>query len=138
MAFVSGGSIFFRLEVAAAANFLPDRYFLYYEDAAFSMIVRRNGYGLNAVQEVTVHHHESLATGRRSALVEYYNKRNRWFFILDHFPELLEPNRRRLLYTLQKYLLRFRFRRAWLEWLAYRDFRKGKNGRSTRNLPGTT
>lgn len=137
-AYVSGCSMFLRVPEVLSVGGFPPGYFLYYEDAALSQALRRKGWGLGSVPGVVVAHEASLSTGVRSAVVEYYNRRNRWYFIQEFFPEHLGANRRRLLYRLQKYLFRLRFRRAWLEWAAYRDFRAGRQGRSSRLLRGAT
>jgi GT2 family glycosyltransferase len=133
MAYVSGCAMFFRTPVGVAAGGIPEEYFLYYEDLAFSWAIRALGLGLGVVPTVTVHHAESLASGRRSALVEFYNRRNRWRFIQRYFPERLgEQERRFFTYQLQKLLFRFRFGRIRLEWLAWRDFKAGRLRRTHR------
>lgn len=133
-AFVSGCSLFFRMDVAAKIGFLPEHYFLYFEDPAFTIEMRRRGMMITATDEVVVNHLESLSTGRRSMLMEYYIRRNRWFFIETYYPSQLSFNRWRLFYDLQKYLLRFRLRRAWVEWLAFSDFNRHLMGPTKRNL----
>jgi GT2 family glycosyltransferase len=131
-AFVSGCSLFFRIAVGASIGFLPEHYFLYYEDPAFSLEMRRKGLAASALDTVVVDHIESLSTGRRSMLMEYYSKRNRWHLMKEFYPQRLAPNRWRLLYDLQGYLFRMRWRRAWLEWIAFLDFRKGISGPTNR------
>ena len=138
LAFINGCSMFMGVVEAMAVGGIPPHYFLYYEDVAFSLLLRRKGRELASIPGVVVAHEESLSSGLRSAVVEYYNRRNRWFFIQEFFPEHLHSNQRRLAYQLQKYLFRFRFRRAWLEWLAYRDFKAQSTGRSLRDLQGPT
>lgn len=131
LTFVSGCSLFFAAALGAKLGFLPEEYFLYYEDPAFTLEVRRAGLMASMVETVTVFHEESLAVGRRSDLMEFYSRRNRWFFIHKYFPKHL---RRQIwlffLYQLQKLFFRFRFDRIRLEWRAYREFRAGRMGRS--------
>jgi GT2 family glycosyltransferase len=131
-AFVSGCSLFFRTALAEELGFLPEDYFLYYEDPAFSLLLKRRGLAIAGTDSVVVQHIESLSTGRRSMLMEYYSKRNRWHFMQEFFPHRVGPNRWRLLYDLQSYLFRLRFRRAWVEWIAYLDFKHGITGPTTR------
>ena len=135
-AFASGCSLFFRTETGASIGFLPEHYFLYYEDPAFSFDLKRKGFMIAGTDAVVVHHIESLSTGRRSMLMEYYSKRNRWHFIKEYYPHRLAPNRWRLLYDIQGYLFRFRWRRAWVEWIGFLDFRKGVTGRTARPYTG--
>jgi len=134
LSYVSGCSLFMRTAVAAALGFLPEHFFLYYEDPAFGLKLRRAGYTLSGIWGVVVWHIESLSTGRRSGLMEFYNRRNRWQFIQEYFPEHLARQRRRIWYHFQKYLLRGRIQRVLLEYLAYRDFRLGRLGRTQRSF----
>ncbi|MBS1767806.1 MAG: glycosyltransferase family 2 protein [Acidobacteria bacterium] len=130
MAFVSGCSLFLRTETAARTGFIPEDYFLYYEDPAFSFEVRKLGLGLSALETVRIWHHESLSTGDRSDLKAYYNARNRWTFIQRYFPGALHLQARRRWYRVQSLLFRGRLGHARMEWLAYRAFRRGEAGRN--------
>jgi GT2 family glycosyltransferase len=133
MGYISGCAMFFRTQVGMAAGGIPEDYFLYYEDLAFSWEIRGLGLGLGVVDTVAVHHAESLSTGRRSDLVEFYNRRNRWRFIQRYFPERLRDQERRFFtYQLQKLIFRLRFDRIRLEWLAWRDFKAGRLQRTRR------
>jgi len=135
MAYVSGCAMFFRTAQGVAAGGIPEEYFLYYEDVAFSWAMRGLGLALGAVPEVEVLHAESLSTGRRSRLVEFYNRRNRWRFIQCFFPGVLGRQEFRFFtYQLQKLAFRLRFGRIRLEWQAWRDFRAGRFGRTRRTF----
>lgn len=131
MRYVSGCSLFCRLDAAARAGFIPEDYFLYYEDAAFCLELRKAGHALGHCPAVVVGHAESLATGKRSPLVEYYTRRNRWVLLQRYFPERLESQRLRRLHTIQKFIFRGRFDRLRIDRQAYRDFLAGKLGRTT-------
>ena len=133
--YVSGCSLFLRPSVAAEVGFIPDHYFLYYEDSAFGLALRKAGYALSGIWGVVVFHIESLSTGRRSRLMEFYNRRNRWHFIREHFPDHLPRQKRRLWYHLQKHLFRGQFKRTLQEFLAYRDFKAGFLGQTHRDYP---
>jgi GT2 family glycosyltransferase len=127
-AFLSGCSLFLRLEATAQVGFLPEAYFLYYEDIAFSLRLKQQGWRLGMIPSVVVRHDGSLTSGRRSPLVEYYNKRNRWFFMQEFFPDRLQTCHWDLFRSLQKYAFRGRWMRLRMEWAAYRDFRAGRTG----------
>jgi GT2 family glycosyltransferase len=118
--------------VAAAVGFIPEHYFLYYEDPALGLELRKAGYSLSGVWGVLVFHLESLSTGRRSPLMEYYNRRNRWFFIQRYFPDQLAHQKWQIWYRLQKWAFRARFDRIRIEILAFLDFRQGRLGRTHR------
>ena len=132
LSFVSGCSLFLRTSVAAEMGFIPEHFFLYYEDPAFGLKLRRAGYRLSAVWGVVVLHIESLSTGRRSRLMEYYNRRNRWQFIKEYFPDHMRSQKRRNWYIFQKLLFRLGFKRLYLEYLAYKDFQAGRLGQTLR------
>ena len=137
LAYASGCSLFLPLAAAAAVGFLPEEYFLYYEDVAFSFLLKRAGFRIAGVPAVAVSHAEALSTGLESPLRAYYILRNRWLFIARFCPWALPAQRRRLWYTLQKNLVRRRVRAAWLEWMAYRDYNRGSLGKTLRVLPAT-
>lgn len=133
-AYISGCSLFLRTEIAAGLGYLPEDYFLYYEDAAFSQTARRAGLGISVVPAVRLWHHEGLATGRQGPLATFYNARNRWFFVQRHVPGALPSQLLRHAYHLQKLLFRGRFEQLRLEWLGFREFRRGRTGRLPRSL----
>jgi GT2 family glycosyltransferase len=132
LAYVSGCSLFAATQLLASLDYIPHDYFLYYEDPALTFEARKRGYKVSGVPAVKVHHLESLSTGRRSPLMEFYNRRNRWFFIQRYFPEHLAGQKRRIWYRIQKWVFRARFDRIRIEILAFLDFRKGRLGRTHR------
>ena len=132
--YVSGCSLFARTEVLAEIGWIPDDYFLYYEDPAVSIELRKRGYRISAVPEVVIDHIESLSTGRRSPLMEFYNRRNRWYFIERYYPEHLGRQKRRMWYTFQKYAFRLKTERIQQEWWAYKDYKARCLGRTTRDF----
>ena len=136
-AYVSGCSLFARLSTFAEVGFIPDDYFLYYEDPAFTYELKKRGYKVSGLESVRIYHLESLATGRRSPLMEFYNRRNRWHFIERYHPEALRWQKHRFWYSFQKYLFRLKFTRIREEWIAYLDYRKGLLGPTQRKLSRT-
>ncbi len=133
LSYVSGCSLFIRTALAAELGYIPEHFFLYYEDPAFGLELRKAGYTLSGIWDVPIFHIESLSTGRRSRLMEFYSRRNRWHFIQQYFPEHLARQRQRLWYHLQKYFFRLSFKRVALEYAAYRNFRAGLVGRAPRD-----
>ena len=134
LTFVSGCSLFAATRTLADLGFIPDDYFLYYEDPALTLEARRRGLGASGVPAVVVHHLESLSTGRRSPLMEFYNRRNRWWLIQRYFPEHLARQRRRIWYRLQKWLFRGRLDAIRIELQALADFKAGKTGPTDRTF----
>ena len=132
LAYVSGCALFARTAVFAEVGFIPDDYFLYYEDPAFTYELKKRGYKVSGLESVIVEHAESLSTGRRSPLMEFYNRRNRWFFIERYHPEALGRQKRRFWYTFQKFLFRLKLSRIQEEWIAFYDYKRRRTGRTTR------
>lgn len=134
LSFVSGCSLFASVATFEKLGYIPPEFFLYYEDPAFTLEARKQGFAISGVPEVKVHHLESLSTGRRSPLMEFYNRRNRWYFIQQYFPEHLVAQKRRIWYRIQKWVFRGRFDRIHIEILAFLDFRKGRRGKTHRSF----
>ena len=134
LTFVSGCSLFAATATFAALGFIPEDYFLYYEDPAFTLEARRHGLSASGVPGVVVHHLESLSTGRRSPLMEFYNRRNRWWLIQRYFPDHLALQRQRIWYRVQKWLFRGRLDAILIEFQAYADFKAGKTGPTERTF----
>lgn len=96
MHYVVGASCMVRREALERAGILPENYFLYYEDAAFSLNIRRAGFSLVWAQDSVVLHKEGGSTnasgggdGRailRSAYVDYLSVRNRVALIRRYNP----------------------------------------------------
>jgi len=136
-AFVSGCALFMPMAVTAEVGFLPEDYFLYFEDPTLSLLLKRAGYLIDGLWTVTVRHLESLATGQRSQFMLFYNHRNRWFFVERFFPRQLARLRRSFWYALQKHFFQGKFDHSSLEWNAYQDYRNGRMGRTERDLSKT-
>jgi hypothetical protein len=135
MSFVNGCSMFMRTDQACAIGGIPEEYFMYYEDQAFTWEFRIRGLAISAVEAVDVLHLQSQSTGHRSRFVEYYCRRNRWHFIQQYFPSQLYKQKFIFFtYQMQKLLFRMRFDRIRLEWAAYLDFRNNRLNRTTRAL----
>lgn len=96
LGYLCGASILARREVFEAAGFLPEEYFLYYEDAAFCLNVQKAGYSLAWAPESIVFHKEGGSTGakseaadrglKRSRFVDYLALRNRIYLVRKYFP----------------------------------------------------
>jgi GT2 family glycosyltransferase len=138
MAYVSGCSLFMKSELVASVDFIPEDYFLYFEDPAFSLEIKKRGLRISGVDSVKLWHHESLSTGKRSHQMMFYNCRNRWFFIERYYPEALSWQKMRRWYRLQSLLFRGNFRHMKIEWLGYQDYCKRVTGQTTRDFSRST
>jgi GT2 family glycosyltransferase len=135
LSFVNGCAMFLRTAQCLDLGGIPEEYFMYYEDNALTMEIRKHGLGIAAVEQVDVLHAHPTAKGRRSRVMEFYCRRNRWHFIHQYFPGHLQRQKRLFfLYQLQKLFFRLRFDRIRLECRAYLDFKAGRLGRSHSSL----
>ena len=69
-----------KREMIEKAGFMPECYFLYYEELDWSMMIRRAGYEIWYEPAFTIYHKESQSTGQCSPLKTYYLTRNRLLF----------------------------------------------------------
>ena len=95
MAYVVGASMLVRCETFAVAGMLPEEYFLYCEDTAFGLAVRKAGLKLAWAPRSEVLHKEggstkatsSPVTGiRRSVTMDCLNVRNRCYLLRRYHP----------------------------------------------------
>lgn len=87
MDYIVGASCLVRRDVLKRVGFMPEEYFLYYEDVAFSLNIQRAGYKMGWAQNSIVLHKEGASTkasgggaGReasRSLCMDYLSLRNR-------------------------------------------------------------
>ncbi len=102
--YIVGASLLLRREVLENAGCLPEEYFLYYEDVAFSLMARQKNYALAWAQDSLVCHKEGASsrssshatdspqhatTPERSLLIDYLSLRNRAYCIRTFYPASL-------------------------------------------------
>lgn len=78
--YIHGAAVMVRREAIDRAGYMPECYFLYYEELDWSERFREQGYTLLYDPRCTVFHKESATTGQCSALRTYYLTRNRLLF----------------------------------------------------------
>jgi GT2 family glycosyltransferase len=104
--FVNGASLLFSKQVADDVGLMTEDYFLYYEDADWSLRVRAKGFE-NRVAYRSVVRHMRADRPRANYLVEYYTRRNEYFFRERHgFPMGKRRALLRLRGRIAKYALR--------------------------------
>ncbi|WP_181833170.1 glycosyltransferase family 2 protein [Bacillus taeanensis] len=83
--FITGCSLLVKAELIQQIGMLDDDFFMYYEDAEWSLRAKKNGWKLVYVPESIVWHKVGSSTGREkkdhSPIIEYYDIRNNIFFI---------------------------------------------------------
>lgn len=78
--YAHGAAMMVKREIIDKVGFMPECYFLYYEELDWSMMICRAGYDIWYEPACTVYHKESQATGQNSPLKSYYMTRNRLLF----------------------------------------------------------
>lgn len=78
--YAHGAAMMIRRDVLNKAGYIPECYFLYYEELDWSERIREAGYAIAYDPRCTVYHKESATTGRQSPLRAFYLTRNRLLF----------------------------------------------------------
>ena len=70
---------------------LPEEFFLYYEDAAFSALLNNNKFKMIYVGKAVIYHKESRSVKKGSDDYQYYFVRNRLFFAERYIKKIYKP-----------------------------------------------
>lgn len=82
-----GGAVAIHKDVFSMVGFMDEKYFLYFEDADFSIKAERAGFKLTFLEEPKVRHQVSSTTKKLgSALLLRYHYRNALYFNLKNGP----------------------------------------------------
>lgn len=79
-AYLHGAAMLIKKKVIEQVGFMPDIYFLYYEEIDWSTAIRNKGYKLIYDPCATIYHKESQSAGLNSTLQAYYLTRNRLLY----------------------------------------------------------
>lgn len=79
--YAHGAAMMLKREVVERVGFMPECYFLYYEELDWSMMITRAGYEIWYEPQCTIFHKESQSTGQNSPLRTYYITRNRLLLV---------------------------------------------------------
>lgn len=83
---ISGCSIFFKLEIIDKVGFLPEEYFLYYEETDWMKSIRQKGFKIfTSLNSSLIHKHAKSTGGIYSPFVIYYMTRNQILFNKKYF-----------------------------------------------------
>ena len=83
--YAHGAAMMLKREVVNKVGFMPECYFLYYEELDWSMMINRAGYEIWYDPASTIYHKESQSTGQNSPLRTYYITRNRLLLVKRNF-----------------------------------------------------
>jgi Predicted glycosyltransferases len=75
-----GAAMMIKKEVIDKVGYMPEIYFLYYEELDWSTQIEKAGYELWFEPRCTVYHKESQSTGQQSYLRTFYLTRNRLLY----------------------------------------------------------
>lgn len=78
--YLHGAAMMIKREVIEKVGFMPEIYFLYYEELDWSVQMRKHGYLLYYEPACTVFHKESQSTGQESPLRTFFITRNRLLY----------------------------------------------------------
>ena len=79
--YAHGAAMMIKREALENVGFMPECYFLYYEELDWSVMFTQTGYEIWYEPDSTIYHKESQTTGANSSLKTYYITRNRLLFV---------------------------------------------------------
>ena len=79
--YAHGAAMLIKREAIEKVGFMPENYFLYYEELDWSMMFTRAGYEIWYDPACTIYHKESQSAGQNSPLRTYYITRNRLLLV---------------------------------------------------------
>lgn len=134
--YINGASLFIRREVFDRIGFLPEEYFLYYEDVDFCTAAKQAGFRLGWAQQSIVLHMEGASCDAnrnkkqnnipQPPIVEYYASRNRIYFIKKFYPKKIYPAMLRIVVSLCLRIFRGHWRNVKIIVHAMADAVRGK------------
>lgn len=83
--FATGCCMLINTNILDKVGMMDESYFLYYEDADYSMKISKEGYKILYCPESVIYHKESVATKKFSYNYQYYFAKNRLLFIKKNF-----------------------------------------------------
>lgn len=127
--FGHGCCLFLKKEVILKIGLLPEEYFLYFEDADYSIQIVRSGYRIMYCPKSIIYHKESASTKKGSDNFQYYFTRNRFYFIKKNLKisSKLTAYPISILYLIKKMILK-EFELKNIE-IGLKDYLKGKLGK---------
>lgn len=79
-AFAHGAAMLFKKDLPQIIGYMPEIYFLYYEEMDWCTHLSKKGYEIWVEPRCTVYHKESRSTGQDSPLKAFYMTRNRLLY----------------------------------------------------------
>ncbi|MGR3741273.1 glycosyltransferase family 2 protein [Companilactobacillus sp. DQM5] len=79
--YVSGSCLFFKKEIVEDVGYIPEEYFLFYEENEWCMNARKKKYKVRCITNIIVWHRGSHTINQITGLSEYFMYRNLVIFI---------------------------------------------------------
>lgn len=89
--FAHGCCMLIDKEVFKRVGLLPEEFFLYYEDTAFSVLLNNNKLKILYVGNAVIYHKESTSVKKGSDDFQYYIVRNRLLFVKKYIQKRYKP-----------------------------------------------
>ncbi len=83
---ISGCAMYIRTDIIKTAGFMPEEYFMYYEDSAFCLNAINSGWSVYYEPRSIVYHCEGSTAGKNRAKQLYYVTRSRLMFNKKYNP----------------------------------------------------
>jgi GT2 family glycosyltransferase len=137
--FIPGTAVLARAAALREVGLIPEQYFIYFEDVAWSLLFQRSGWRTMVEPRARVRHWHSATMGYDSPIKLYYYLRNNLYFIQDWCdPALRQRTLVRFhvksLKMVVKNLLRARVTHLRSIVAAHIDYRRRRTGRTDRRL----
>lgn len=131
--FASGCCMLLKRQLLTKIGFLPEKYFLYFEDTEYSIKISKSNYKIWYDSTTAIYHKESVSTGKGSSIYQYYFVRNRLLFIKNNFgnKEKISAYPITILYIIKKILKNEFGIKNVID--AVKDFGVGKTGKRLEN-----
>lgn len=84
--FITGGCLLIKSEVLKKVGLLDERFFAYFEDAAYSLTVKKAGFACACDPDSIIYHKEGASTEKTGPFKTYLISRNRILFVKYYAP----------------------------------------------------
>lgn len=134
VSFATGCCVFMSVDALKRIGFMDEDYFLYEEDADYSIRIREKGIDIVYCPQARIYHKVSASTGVASPIAQYYTVRNKYRLISKHYRgwkkyEAYLYNTAQMLYRCVKKELSFKYYK-----LGFSAFCKKEKGKRVESL----
>jgi hypothetical protein len=144
--YITGASALISKECLAAVGLFPEEYFLYYEDVAWCLKAKRQGFRLGWAPQSVVMHHEGASSRttsmrgirrmvHRKKEIDYLMLRNRLWTIRTFFPYALPIAALSYLFVIANRIFRKDWDKIPIVWKALCHALQGKMGKPVSVFP---